>query len=247
MTVCVAGDGWLVMDVPLRELSTPGERWEFLQVNRRLAGLSKLVLAANNRAARLRAEIPLGDELGVEHRLRETCTDFEAALASCSGHRLVSEPHRLTTEAQTAHCDLPALCAEAGWASSQGSGVVRVELNGQRGFLQATLETEASGSVRAYVDLASCGSWAPESRWALASLLLSASRVVRLARGFAEQSNRLLTVGFEVRFGDPPSAFELAHAFGALSAACELTREEARVLEDASVAKAYLDIRMGVS
>ena len=247
LTASIADDEWLVMDAPLRQLTTPGERWELLQRNGRLTGLSKLVLAADNRTARLRAEVPLGGEFGIEHRIRETCNDFEAALAYCSGHPLVSEPPPRSTEAQTAPCDLPALCAEAGWASCQRSGVVRVELNGRRGSHQAMLETNAHGSVRAYVDLVTCGSWSTESRWALAWLLLSASRVVRLARGFAEPSNRLLTAGFEVRFGDPPSAFELAHALGALSTACGLASEEAQVLEDASVAKAYLDLRMGVS
>ena len=247
LTVWIADDEWVVMDAPLREQSTPGEMWEFLQVNGRLAGLSKFVLSANNYSTRLRAEIPLGGEFGIEHRLRETCADFEAALASYGGHRLVSEPPPRSTEAQAAPCDLPALCSEAGWTSSQGSGVVRVELTGQRGFRQATLENGAGGSVRAYVALVSCGSWSTESRWALAVLLLSASRAVRLARGFAEQSNRSSTAGFEVRFGDPPSAFELAHAMGALSTACGLASEEAQVLEDASVAKAYLDLRMGVS
>jgi hypothetical protein len=120
---------------------------------------------------------------------------------------------------------------------------VRVELRGQRAFLQATLKPEAAGSVRAFVDLAACGSWCAESRWALASLLLSASRAVRLARGFAEERDGVLAGGFEVRFGCPPLPFELASALGALSMACGLTSSEAQVLEDAAVARAYLDLQ----
>ena len=243
LTVWIANDEWLAMEAPLRDVNTPGETWDFLRLDRRLPGLCKFILVTNDCSARIRAEIPIGEENAFERRLRETCAGFEAVLASCSGGRLVFEPHPLPAEGQTSPCDLAALCAEAGWASSQRSGVARVELNARRGSHQAVLENDASGSVRAYVDLVSCGSWRAESRWALASLLLSASRVVRLARGFAEDRNRSLTAGFEVCFGARPSAFELAHALGALSTACGLSSEEAQVLEDASVAKAYLDIQ----
>jgi hypothetical protein len=245
MTVWIAEDEWLVMDAPLRELAAPAESWELLRRNSRLAGLSKFVLAADNQLARMRAEIPLGEEISVERRFRETCAGFQAALGSCNG--LPIDPYPPSTQAQASPGDLAALCAEAGWASRQGSEVLRVDLSGQRAFLQATLETDATGSLRAYADLVPCDSWSAESRWALAALLLSASRVVRLARGFAEQSNRLLTAGFEVRFGDSLTAFELAHVLGALSAACALTSQEAQVLEGASVAKAYLDLRKDVS
>ena len=214
LAVWVADAEWLVMDAPVRELTTPGEMWDYYSSIAALPAWAntlcrQTIVGAGarrdpaGRRNQCRAPAP-----GNMRRFRDR-PGFLQRTPARSFSRI-----RSRRRVHASHCDLAALCAEAGWASSQRSGVVRVELNGQRGFLQATLETVASGSVRAYVDLVSCGSWSTESRWAMASLLLAASRVVRLARGFAEERNRVLSAGFEVRFGDAPSAFELARCSG---------------------------------
>jgi hypothetical protein len=245
LTVRIIDDDWLVMEALLRETSTPADLWEHLNLNGRLGGLCKVVLGVENRSLRLRAEIPLGEEIDLERRLRQACASFEATLSALGGSGHTDEPLPLLTELRDSSCDLGALCAEAGWAWNQRSGVVLVELNERRAFHQATLEAEAGGPVRIHVDLVSCGSWPSESRWALAMLLLSASRAVRLARGFATGTGAMLTAGLEIRFGSAPSALELARSLAALSTACALAGGEAQALEDLSIARAYLGVQGG--
>ena len=239
--VSIAEGQWMILDTLLRAESAPAEWWEILRANPRLPGLSKVVLAANGRATRWRAELPLGGESDLGERLSVACADFPAALAACREPRRAFLPAAPAPAAPLEPADLEALCAEAGWACSRQLGSCKVELEGRRGVHQAHLEVEAGGSLRAGVDLVAGAAWSVESRWALAALLLSASRVVRMARARARESGVEWRAGFEVRFGAPPSAFELGRGLGALAAACELAADEARVLEDAAVARAYLD------
>ncbi len=82
------------------------------------------------------------------------------------------------------------------------------------------------------------------SELAIALMLLSASWMVYLARptAVADSESRWLTVGFEVVYDHEPPAGDLDCGLKALSVACRLCANEARVLQDAAVADAYLAI-----
>ena len=90
----------------------------------------------------------------------------------------------------------------------------------------ARLEQGAGSGVRARVSVGTFPELPVESRQAMALLLLSAGRSVRMARAAAEEGDGASSVSFEVLLPEIPSPTVLAHALSALWVACELCGQE---------------------
>lgn len=244
VTVEMKDERWLDFDAPTHS-DTPLERvWQSLRLNGRLPGASKIALARNNRSARVKAEIPLDDQIDVTTRIREACAGFDVALNSLGGSKfecIGDMPSAVVGEDKPSN--LLQLCSETGWRFSERSGLLLLELDSGDSLRQAILQNEANGSVRVSVGLVSCGSWPVQNRYALGALLLTAAGVVRFARPVAEQSDGQVTVGFEIKFATAPSPVELGHALASLSVACQLCSRETAAMQDEVIANQYLKIR----
>jgi len=214
--------------------------------NSRLPGGGRWAVAPGERAAHLRADIRLSSAVDLASRVRDTCDAFLAAARMAEGEDVPQENSADGVIAQADHpagtADLGRLCIAAGWEHRErSSGTVAVSLEAATGFYQATVEERASGLVSASVAMATREGLPVRCRQARALLLLQATAVVRMVRA-AEAGNGRTVERLEVTFMGIPAPAELQDALAALSVACRLCGEEARALEDESLAGEFLQI-----
>ena len=206
-----------------------GDPWRLLEWNALLRGGVRFALEPDG-AAGLRADLPLDDGADVVQRVRQACCGFRQGARVFRGNSGKGGRHRKA--GPEAACDLAGLCTQAGWAHSvRADGTLAVPLDVQEGFRQATVAVRPDGGVLLTVEVARTG---PEAR-AVALLLLSASRAVRMARPAAVDG----ALRLEAAFDTPPSTGEFAHALCALSVAWRLCGREAVALRQEALAKEY--------
>ncbi len=235
-------DGWLVFDATLAAGPAAAARpWDWLAWNATLAGGARFVVRAPASAARVRAEVPLDQDIDVGRRIVEACTGLEAA------QRLVAYgPEPAPDGAASSGVSLAALCGQTPWpVVERDGGTLAVELDVPGAFHQATIARRADGSVAVatpVVDALATGGGPVSSvcEEALGLLLVRVGSVVRMVRAALEPGDGAAP-HFEVVFGSAPHPTELSHACAALSVACRLASREAAVLQcDEGVAQAYL-------
>lgn len=257
-------EGWISIEIPV-----PGERpdhgWSLLRRNALLPGRARASLGCEGVPA-LRVEAPLDEGAQVdplchdlieelvaarlassggvdtrpaEHLAREVAGDGGGAVR---GGAAVPAPAPPAADSDAARgAALVSSCGERGWlAHARESGVVVVDLGVPRGFHQAEIAPPRDRGTRVSVEVMPGSPLAPESRAAIATLLLSAGRTVRLARATVEERPAGDAVGFEVWIAHPPDAEALDQALSALAAACWIGAREVALLADPFVARLYL-------
>jgi hypothetical protein len=245
-----ADEQWLHLDAPLRCAVAQGlDAWQLLKLNRGLGGLSKLALLQPGQTAlRVRAEIPLDEDVDLQRRVGEACAGLKSAAGRLHGEGK-EELTRVDSLAAIAEqkespggAELGALCAEAGWKyTERAQGKLAVELETRTGFYQAIVEERAGGSVSLAVEVASDAVLGDNSKRALGTLLLRASAEVRLARAVVRDGGEGSAASFETLFQTLPCAAEVNHALSALAVACGLCGGAAEAMRDDAVAGNYLD------
>jgi hypothetical protein len=240
-----ADEHWLHLDAPLKNgMSRNQDAWQLLKMNQGLRGLSKLTFLPGQSTPRVRAEIPLDEDVDLQRRLPEACAGLKAAAGKLHGEKdEQTRAYSIAGPPESEGCDaaeLRNLCAESGWKFTERTATkLAVDLEARSGFYQAIVEEQAGGAVSIAVELMRNTAIIGEiSKRALGTLLLRASSVVRLARGSVNEGGE--GAGFEVSFQTTPSVAELGHALSALTVACELCGQEAVAMQDEFVAKNYL-------
>jgi hypothetical protein len=238
---------WLHLDAPLKMDASQGrDAWQLLELNRDLGGLSKLALLHGQSALRVRAEIPLDEDVDLQTRLREACAGMKAASGRLHGERKeeLARVDSLTASAEldaTGGSWLRQRCEESGWKFTERTPAkLAVDLEVGSGFYQAIVEEKAGGAVSIAVELTSDAAFGEHSKRAIGWLLLRASAEVRLARAVIEETSEAASASFEALFQTRPCAAELGHALSALAVACGLCGQEAVMMRDEVVAKNYL-------
>ncbi|PWU21223.1 MAG: hypothetical protein C5B50_02230 [Verrucomicrobia bacterium] len=197
-----ADSDWLRILIQLNSGPTPPGLWAALQLNSRIPGLARFVLAKEG-FLQLRADLPLFDGIDLERRVLETRLGFEKAWIGLGSSRSaderavgISEPKpessrcgsgeprsAAASEPEPATANLQTLCTEAGWPfTERGGRLLAVELETPGSFNQALLAPAGEG-VRITCELARLDSLTETCQRAVAGLLLAASGVVRMARG----------------------------------------------------------------
>jgi len=262
-------DDWLLLDaslgLALAPLAPASLMWELLRANATLGGGARFALGADQPTLRVRAEVPLDEDVDLHRRILEACAGFKAANGranTCAGTQTqmaadsdaaAGSPGTTTAggvESAAADTEGAILerCRQTGWSASEREpGRLAVDLDVPGAFQQAIVETRSDLSVAVTVPVldaavAAAESRAPVCRQALGLLLLRVCGFVRMARAAAEVRDGATRARFEVVFDSQPCAAELAHAFAALSVACRVAYREAAVLwGDEAVAKSYVE------
>jgi hypothetical protein len=241
-------DTFLLFDAPALVSCELQQAPQWLRWNATLAGNAKLALVPLPWRSRLRAEVPIADDANAAARIAETLRGLHDACAlliggvALAGEILPPRAASAADDAPRTSGTLLALLGEMAWPfQERADGVAAVEV-AMRGGCRVLLEENAFG-VRAAMELLRVDSLAPDSRLALAALLLSAGGTLRLARPYATEAEDKFVCGFEVRFAGETTAGELEHALEALAVACWACKQEVHSLLDNSVAESYLAIR----
>jgi hypothetical protein len=239
-----AREHWLHLDAPLKTGAAQSyDAWQLLQLNQGLGGLSKLALLPGQPVLRVRAEIPLDEDVDLQTRLREACAGMKAASGRLHGEEKEEQTraYSLTSDESDAikGSELRQRCEESGWKFTERTArKLAVDLEVGSGFYQAIVEEQAGGSVSVAVELASDAAFSESSKRAIGTLLLRASAEVRLARAVVKEGDK--GASFEVLFQTTPCAAELSHALAALAVACGLCGQETVMMQDEFVARNYL-------
>jgi len=155
----------------------------------------------------------------------------------------VADP-RSTTVDVAAEERLAEICERAGWSfTKRANGQVAIRLDVRDAFCQALLTPKVGKMRRLRVSLGMATSTEGEAPHAVHLLLLSASRLVRLARASAAPAGEAIEYRWEVPLPVEDDAWALGHALGALSVACQLTARELQAMEDQIIARQYLAMR----
>jgi hypothetical protein len=249
---------WVVMDTPLAACEgtqwlQPKRLWNLLHANAALTGGAKFAVAGNPRSIRLRAEIPVTDEIDLAGRIQNACVGFQEALRClrCRKSGLSVDGPEPLHPANPGPSDtrLQALCSEAGWAcSGRPDGGVAVRLEVPDDYYQATVRTDDRGSLCIWVELVSEGPWPQDSWKAVAVFLLQACGHLKTVRAAARHlDSGATTAGLQVVLDPSAGSEELGRAFSALSVACNLIGKEVKVLLEEVVGKEYLAMVRGWS
>ncbi|MGA2173519.1 MAG: hypothetical protein ABSH38_00910 [Verrucomicrobiota bacterium] len=211
--------------------------WEALVRNASFDGLAKIVLTYDG-SPRLRAEIPVTEDVVLTTRVREVCRGFEAEWTHKDEHSLAE-----ASPEGAEPMDLKSLCSEAGWPFvERGDRKLAVELEVPGGFSQALLIPTEHG-VRITCEVATLDAIAEECRQAVSGFLLAASGLVRMGRASVNAIGTSPAAQFEVVFGTAPSPPEISSALECLSIACSLCGEEIKTLQVPAIAERYLALR----
>ncbi|MEW6741302.1 MAG: hypothetical protein AB1486_00970 [Planctomycetota bacterium] len=257
--VKVTLDGvWVALQAPSGVPACGQDPWELLVLNGRIEGPSKFALDPGRFVPHLRAEVPLDDEVHLTSRLAAAFSGIRvghaALLSPQSGGETpasrwdhvgqVGRSEDQRSVADRLRIDLTELCNDSGWPfTEREGGSLAVDLGVRAGFQQARVTREGSGETCASVSVARLGALPQVCRDALGVFLLTACRLVRLARATIDEQKGRSQVSFEVRLADPLSAGELGHALGALSAACRHFAAEVVSLQVPAVAERFLQLR----
>lgn len=234
-------EGWLVLAAPRPDLAPGCEL---------LAGLAaappavKVVLAAGERHAELRSELPLEDERPLPAVVAAACA---ALCAGMSADLAAPAPARRRRGQRGAAggtgTDLLAPWREAVAAAGLASAPQASFWIAARGERWPARLVEGHGGVLARLTLAELPSPAAPTRSALALLLLRGALLLRGVRtALVTTGEDLAAVADWPLLQDEPGA-ALAEASEALAAAALALGPEARVLRDPAVARAYLAAR----
>lgn len=241
-------DDWLQIKTDLGIADGNAQIWSALTWNGLLDGAAKFSLNPQDRTLRLRAEIPLEGETDIATDLFLTLTGIERAVSLLHGKDSQDAHLRpiavSTTKLHDAEMTLQELLAETGWTfveRSEGNFVIDLEHKGN--FYQALIEHTPEGFRRVSVVLTDWDTYTPESRAALAVMLLSASDVIRMVRPVAEQRNDRIVARFEVHIASRANSALLGRGLSALSVACRYCAREANILNIERIAERYLAIR----
>ncbi len=222
--------------------------------NAALPGGVKFCLGEKTSDAVLSVEIPMNEEeesIGVERWIGEAMAGFaqgalkwsiltarpaESALATVAERRATIDP--------TAEKRLGELCERAGWScTTRANGQVAIRLDVRDAFCQALLASKVGKMWRLRVSLGMAISTEGKVPEAVHLLLLSASRLVRLARASAAPAGDAVEYRWEAVLPADYDAQMLGHALGSLSVACQLTARELQAMEDQEIAQEYLALR----
>jgi hypothetical protein len=233
-----ADDDWLRLEADCpTDAQGPESFWEMLSRNASLPGLAKAVLADDG-GPRLRAEIPLLDDIDLTARVREACRGFEQMWAGEAGSAPV-----VPSPEESEPVDLKALCSAAGWPYVERSNrKLAVELEVAGGFSHALLRPVGRG-VNVSWEIATLDSLSDECRQAVGGFLLAASGLVRMGRASVNTAGSSPVAQFVVIFGTPPSPSEISNALESLSVGCSLCGEEIKMLQAPAIAERYLALR----
>jgi len=230
-----------------RKRPTAEHRARLLRHNGELRGGVKFALEGDPPCPLLATEIPLSDdEPGFEARFSGACAGFRQGAVMFSSKRRPSghgndEGNDPDTKPDTGvEANLAPLCEEAGWQfTTRADGRLAVQLDVPGAFCQALTERDDQGGVHLRAWLEGGRPTATASRCAVDVLLLSACRVVRMARAVAGPAEYC----WEITLADPPDALGLDHALSSLSVACRMSAREINVLQDEAIAQRYLTVR----
>jgi hypothetical protein len=249
---------WVLMDTPLTvcegaQWTQTKRLWNLLQANAGLWGGAKFAVAGTPRAVRLRAEVPIDEDIDLAARIKNARLGIQAALARFrrkKSGRSAGKPEPLHPAIPgSSDATLQALCTEAGWdLSERPDGVIAVRLEVEESFYQATVTRDNGGWISVWVELGNQDSWPGESWKALGVFLLQACGHLKTVRAAARHlDSGAVTAGFEVVLDPPANSEELGRAFRALSVACNLVRKEVKILREEVVGKEYLAMVRGWS
>lgn len=136
------------------------------------------------------------------------------------------------------------LCEETGWAySERGNGQLAITLDSPGQFIQAAAYLVDDHEFRLATRLEVLPGVSYTSRHAIATFLLTASRMIRMARASTVDAGVACQHRWEVAWDQIPGAKQFHCGLAALSVACQMTVREIRALCDDSVARAYLELR----
>lgn len=240
-------DDWVLFDAPVPDSAAGVAAWDVFAANARLSGGLKGCTDASGGALRLRAELPLLEQLPSVRAVQEVCDGLTAAAAWL---RPDARPLRPVLRAATlgggdlaADVDLQQLCAETSWPFTvRGPDTVMVELDVPGAFQQAAVALQPDRGLVVSLPVLSEPPRAPVCETAVGAFLLRVTGAVRMVRAVTGASR--VPLCFEVVGATPavaPAAAELAHALAALSLAWRCAGREAAVLTaDERVAELYV-------
>ena len=242
--------GWLTVDIAPAG-RRPVDPWAMLLANAEAPAGVKLTMDEACGTSHLLGELSLAldETCGLDQRVGKLLGGVKDFLATPKGkkRRAAHKGGASSAVASAPPAPPPAaaeLCREASWPFTERSdGRVAVTLELQRQPFQAVVEPRPNGGLVASVTLAS-GQESPRvpHRRALALLLLSASRSVRLARAAAvEEADGRFEARLEVALRFGAGAGDLTDVLSALSVACRWCGPEAELVHESSlVAETYL-------
>lgn len=231
--------GWLLMSVPGGD--APVDWLAVAGLNRGLEASSRIAMDGDTGMLRLRAEVPLGEGINLDDRVREACAGLVRASQRLAG----TDPagHSGGKPVDGSAVAIADACREAGWSFvERRNGTLAIDLEVVDASHQATLAPAGPSGCSLAVDVARWESGSSDCRRALGMFLLTAADAVRFVRPAAAVNGEVVA-GFEVSFGVQPAARELDEALRALSAACRLFAREAQLLRDEGVAARFLGLR----
>jgi hypothetical protein len=226
---------------------------ELLSWNAVLPPNAKCCLARGAKKAFLAMEIPLDDDVDLVRQVTEACEAFcEAVRAAAATSPLVTNSRakrpilrdRSSTVQRETTTELRRLCEDAGWVCRErDGGQSAIPLDEPRAFCQARAYRSASGRIHLHVDLEAATPHSSASQQAIALLLLTACRVVRMARAAVSPKEAGRGCCWEAVLPSRPTSDQLHHGLAALSVACRLTAREVAVLCEEEIARQYLKVR----
>jgi hypothetical protein len=240
-------DDWLQLTAsPGEVLISASAAWDAACRAGALPPLFKTELGVD-RQVRLRADLPLCAGELLSTRLAQTIPRVPEALSTlkCAAE---SAPACELEEAATAgdspeRAVLARLLEECDWPFTwRGPNQAAVSLEVFTGAHVALVECIDAG-VAAAVCLGSWPQLSPESRDALAVLLLGVAHVVPLVRGVVSTHAGQVAASLDVLLPADATGEELAETLRALSVACRLGAEEIKALEDSPLALHYLQVQ----
>ena len=237
--------GWLTVDIePARR--PPADPWTMLLANAEAPAGVKLTMDEACGTTHLLGELSLELDKTCElhQRVGELLGGVKDLLAASKGRKRPAADEGGASSEASASPSVAELCREAGWPFTERSeGRVAVALEVQRQPFQAVVEPGANGGLVCSVVFAG-GEEPPGDphRGALALLLLSAARSVRLARAAAvEQADGRFEARLEAALRRGAGPRDLNDALSALSVACQWCGPEAELVHnDSLIAQTYL-------
>lgn len=242
-------DGWFALNSELTgqtaHLAKNAEgAWNCLVANRDFSGGAMFVIQPETGKLEAAAEIlSAEEEPDWELRLGEAFHGVTQASRWQPGLKV------LDGNADPDVClDLADLCQSAGWTGNErADGSVAVSLESQESVLLgngglALVEHDADRGVvvRAEMLSAKVEEMTPQTRLAIARMLLKAGCMVLLARPVAWESDSRIKAGFEVALGSAATPGRLSAALGALSVAWQVCGREVHALAFQAIAEAFL-------
>jgi hypothetical protein len=245
-------DDWLLVDAAVPEFAAGMSPWEAFAANALLPSGLKWCTGPSDGTLRLRAELPVLEQLSIVGAVQEVCAGLAAAVellvpAVAAQREAARRPQSAIRNPQwvagatAAEVDLQQLCAETTWPLTlRGPATVMIELDVPGAFQQAVVELQPGRGLVASLPVVSELPRSPVCAAAVGVFLLRITGAVRMVRAAMRASDGF--VCFEVVRAATPAPAELAEGFAALSVAWRCAGREAAVLAgDELVARLYLD------